>query len=141
MTLRETNKPVRIASWVLRVILGLLFLEIGITKLTGIAHTVDWFAAIGWGQWFRYVTGFLDLAGACLLFVPRWTSHGAIVIACSVGTGTAIAFTILRHDPVWGTPVMKLMPLILTFLAIVLAWVTRPASSVNKRVELCARVR
>ena len=132
MTLREPNKPARIASWVLLVILGLLFLEIGITKLTGIAHTVDWFAAIGWGQWFRYVTGFLDLAGAGLLFMPRWTSYGAIVIACSVGTGTAITCTILRHDPVWGTPVMKLIPLILTFLAIVLAWLTRPAPQANE---------
>jgi uncharacterized membrane protein YphA (DoxX/SURF4 family) len=139
MTVRKPNKGVGIASWVLRIILGLLVLEIGITKLTGTAHTVDWFAAIGWGQWFRYVTGFLDVAGAALLFVPRWASYGATVIACSVGTGTAITFTVLRHDPVWGSQVMKLAPLILTLLAIIVAWLTRPTSSPASQVGAAAR--
>jgi hypothetical protein len=31
------------------------------------------------------MTGLLDIAGAVLLFVPRWTCYGAIVLACSVG--------------------------------------------------------
>jgi putative oxidoreductase len=48
-----------ISAWVLRVILGLAFLLIGATKLTGTANTVEYFDAIGWGQWFRYLTGFL----------------------------------------------------------------------------------
>ena len=139
MTVREPNKRVRIATWVLRIFLGLLVLGIGITKFTGTAHTVDWFAAIGWGQWFRYVTGFLDVAGATLLFVPRWARYGAIVIACSVGTGTAITFTVLRHDPVWGSQVMRLVPLTLTLLAIVLAGLTGPASSTASEVAAAAR--
>jgi putative oxidoreductase len=60
----------RIAIWTLRVVLGLIFLAIGTTKLTGTGHTVEYFAAIGWGQWFRYLTGVLDITGAVLLFVP-----------------------------------------------------------------------
>ena len=139
MTMREPNKAVRMATWVLRIILGLLVLEVGITKLTGTAHTVDWFAAIGWGQWFRYLTGLLDVAGAALLFVPRWARYGAIVIACSVGTATAITFTVLRHDPVWGSPAMKLVPLVLTLLAVVLAWLTRPVLSPASEVVAATR--
>lgn len=44
-----------IAIWALRA-----------AKLTGSLHTVQTFAALGWGQWFRYLTGLIDLAGALL---------------------------------------------------------------------------
>ncbi len=83
-------------------------------------------SAIGWGQWFRYLTGVLDIAGAALLFVPRWTCYGAIVLACSVGTGTLISLTVLRGDPTWGSSAMVSVPLVFTTLAVVLAWLARP---------------
>jgi putative oxidoreductase len=68
-----TGRKRRIAIWVLRVLLGLAFLTIGIAKLTGTLYTVQTFEAFGWGQGFRYLTALLDLAGALLVFVPRWT--------------------------------------------------------------------
>ncbi len=116
-----------IALWTLRVVLGLVFLAVGATKLTGTGNTVEYFAAIGWGQWFRYLTGFLDLAGARLLFAPRWTFYGATMLACSVGTGTLISVTVLRGDPTWGGPEMVAVPFALTLLAAALAWLTRPS--------------
>jgi putative oxidoreductase len=115
-----------IAIWALRVVLGLLFLAVGTTKLTGTRNTVEYFAAIGWGQSFRYLTGLLDIAGAALLFVPRWTCYGAILLACSVGSATLIALTLLRGNPMWGGSEMVLVPLVITLLAAVLAWLTRP---------------
>jgi putative oxidoreductase len=115
-----------IAIWALRVVLGLLFLAVGSTKLTGTGNTVEYFAAIGWGQWFRYLTGLLDITGAALLFVPRWTCYGAILLACSVGSATLIALTLLRGNPMWGGSEMVLVPLVITLLAAVLAWLTRP---------------
>jgi len=48
------------------VVLGLIFLYVGATKLTETGNTVENFAAIGWGQWFRYFTGALDIAGVVL---------------------------------------------------------------------------
>ena len=91
-----------IAIWALRVVLGLAFLAVGTTKLTGTRQTVEYFAAIGWGQWFRYLTGLLDIVGAALLFVPRWTCYRAIVLACSVGLATVISLTLLRGNPTWA---------------------------------------
>ena len=88
--------------------------------------TVEFFAAIGWGQWFRYVGGLLDLAGVILLFVPRWTRYGAIVLACTVGLGTVLSFTLWRNDPTTWSWVIVLVPLVLTLLAIGLVWLTRP---------------
>ena len=80
------------------------------------------------GQWFRYLTGFADLLGAVLLFVPKWSRYGAILLACSVGLGTLISITVLRGNPTWGTPEMVLVPLVLTLLAIglvVMSWSKR----------------
>lgn len=115
-----------IAAWVLRVVVGLTFLLIAATKLTGTADTVEYFDAIGWGQWFRYLTGSLDLVGAVLLFVPRYTFYGAIVLISSVGTATVLSVTVLRGDPQWGDLAMVLQPLILTSLTVALAWLTWP---------------
>jgi putative oxidoreductase len=113
-----------IVAWALRIILGLAFLLIGITKLTGTLHSIDYFEAIGWGQWFRYLTGCLDVAGAALLFVPRFTFYGALVLISSVGTATVLSVTVLRGNPFWGGLAMVLQPLILTLLTVTLAWLT-----------------
>lgn len=89
---------------------------IGVAKLTGTLHTVQTFAAFGWGQWFRYVTGLLDLAGALLVFLPRWTFYGALLLACTVGLATVLSLT--RPD-FWPA-------FVLTLLAATLAGLTRP---------------
>ncbi len=110
----------------LRVVLGLAFLLIGFTKFTGTAHSIDYFEAIGWGQWFRYLTGSLDVTGAVLLFMPRYTFYGALVLISSVGTATVLSVTVLRGNPFWGGLGMVLQPLILTLLTVALAWLTCP---------------
>jgi uncharacterized membrane protein YphA (DoxX/SURF4 family) len=115
----------RTIAWVLRVVRGLIFLAIGTTKLTGTGHTVEWFAAVGWGQWFRYLTGVFDVTGAALLFVPRWSTYGATLLTCSVGLGALLSLTVLRGNPTWGAPQMVLPPIVLTLLAATLAWLTR----------------
>jgi putative oxidoreductase len=112
-----TGRKCRIAIRVLRVLPGLAFLTIGIAKLTGTLYTVQTFEAFGWGQWFRYLTGLLDLAGALLVFVPRWSFYGALLLSCTVGLATVLS---LRRPPdFWPA-------LSLTLLAATLAWLTRP---------------
>jgi uncharacterized membrane protein YphA (DoxX/SURF4 family) len=112
------SKRRTITLWIFRVILGVLFLTIGSSKLTGSLGTVQYFAAIGWGQWFRYVTGVLDVVGASLLFVPRLTSLGALAITCVVGSAALLAL----FRP--GLPLAA--PLTFTLLAASLAWTARP---------------
>jgi uncharacterized membrane protein YphA (DoxX/SURF4 family) len=108
-----------IASWVLRVLLGLAFLTIGAVKLTGSLRTVQLFERLGWGQWFRYMTGLLDVAGALLVLVPRWTYYGALLLTCTIGFATVLTFTRLL-------PGNLAAPLALTMLAATVAWLTRP---------------
>ena len=109
-----TGKARGILTWCLRVLIGLAFLVIGIEKLTGTMGTVPFFDAIGWGQWFRYVSGAADTAGALLIFLPRWTSFGAAIITCTVGLGTVLCFTKALYNPTF--------PLVMTLLAATLVW-------------------
>ena len=105
------------AIWILRVLLGLAFLIIGVAKLTGTLHTVETFEAFGWGQWFRYFTGLLDITGALLVLVPRWTHYGALLLTVTVGLGAVLSLQ---------RPADFLAGLSLALLAAALAWLTRP---------------
>jgi uncharacterized membrane protein YphA (DoxX/SURF4 family) len=119
------SKSRTIATWTLRIFLGVSFLMVGVTKLTGTGHTVEYFEAIGWGQWLRYLTGLIDVGGAAALFIPRWFGYGAIAIACSVGLATFISLTVLRDNPAWGGSITVVVPLAFTLLAAALAWLSR----------------
>jgi uncharacterized membrane protein YphA (DoxX/SURF4 family) len=74
------SRPTRISLWVLRVLLAALFLAAAFMKLTGAPMIVAEFDLVGLGQWFRYVTGVLELAGAVLLLVPAVSRFGAILL-------------------------------------------------------------
>ncbi len=108
----------RIAVGVLRAVLAIAFLAIGAAKLTGSQGTVGWFAQLGWGQWFRYLTGLLDIVGALLLFASRSTCYGALLLACTIGTATVLTVVFSLHQS-------PLVPFVLTLLAASLAWLTR----------------
>ena len=110
-------KPKQIVVRVLRVTLGLFFVVDGVIKLTGISKTVQLFERIGWGQWFRYFTGWLVLLGGALILLRlRWTSYGAIVCACTVGTGALLYAFKLHRDPT--------LPTVITLLTLMLALLT-----------------
>lgn len=122
MTSQTTGKARIVATWILRVLIGLAFLGIGIEKLTGTMGTIPFFQAIGWGQWFRYVSGAMDTTGALLIFIPRWTSFGAFIITCTVGLGTVLCYTKALFNPTF--------PLVMTLLAATLVWLAwRPKSA------------
>lgn len=67
--------------WVLQIAAAGMFLSAGAGKLLGDATTVQAFEAIGFGQWFRYVTGGIEVIGAVLLVIPRLAGAGALLLA------------------------------------------------------------
>ena len=62
-TLRR-GRVATIALWVTQIALAAMFLFAGGSKLVGAPAMVDLFAAIGWGQWFRYVTGAVEISAS-----------------------------------------------------------------------------
>ena len=91
-----------------------MFLMVGFLKLSGNAQLVGLFEAIGLGQWFRYMTGTLEVAGAILLLIPRTSGLGALMLA------GVMAGAVMTHlFVVGGSP---LMAIILLAVTTVVAW-------------------
>ncbi|WP_375267493.1 DoxX family protein [Planktotalea sp.] len=54
----------------LRALLTLAFVGAGGAKLAGVEMMVATYDAIGVGQWFRYLTGIIEIGAAALLWLP-----------------------------------------------------------------------
>lgn len=68
----------------IKVVVALAFASAGIFKLIGNEMMVATFEAVGVGQWFRYVTGIVELGAAVLLFVPGRQAIGAGLLVCTM---------------------------------------------------------
>jgi putative oxidoreductase len=66
--------------WVIQVFGAMLFFMAGFAKLTGHEQMIQTFAAIGVGQWFRYVMGLIEFASAIVLLIPALSGIGALLL-------------------------------------------------------------
>ena len=98
-TLATPGKALNLALWTLQVLVALTFVAAGSGKLVGSAAMVALFDAIGIGQWFRYVTGSLEVLGALLLIVPGTTAFGAVLLACVLAGAVVTHLTVLHTAP------------------------------------------
>ena len=106
----------RVALWVTQIALATMFLFAGGSKLAGAPAMVNLFAAIGWGQWFRYVTGAIEIIAAVALVIPAAALFGAILLIPTM-VGAAIANVFLGQSPA--------APLVLLLVAAAVAWSRR----------------
>lgn len=107
-----------IFTWVLQGILALMFIIAGSGKTFGSKMHIENFEKWGYPQWFRVVTGLIELVGAILLIVGYWyetaTLNGAAIFVV-VGIGGVIT-----HIRVKDTLKDTAMILVLGILALVL---------------------
>ena len=76
------RRALSVALWALQGLLALMFAMAGLAKVFGDPAMVQMFAAIGIGQWFRYVVGALELAGAVGVLIPRLSGLAALGLIC-----------------------------------------------------------
>src|SRR5437867_1430858 len=72
-------------TWLSRTAVVLAFGFIGVTKFTD--PQGEWskiFQQIGFGQWFRYFTGAVQIAGAVMMLTPWARTIGAAMLACTM---------------------------------------------------------
>ena len=101
-----------VALWVVKGLLALAFVAAGSAKLYGVPMLVEEFQHIGLGQWFRYVTGGLEIFGAILLLLPQRALFGALLLICIM-----IGATITHLFVIGGSPVPAIV--LLTLNAVV----------------------
>ena len=105
----STGKLVNVVLWALQIAAAGMFLMVGFLKLSGNAQLVGLFEAIGIGQWFRYLTGTLEVSGAFLLLIPRTSGLGALMLA-----GIMICAVVTHVLIVGGSPMMAIILLVVT---------------------------
>jgi uncharacterized membrane protein YphA (DoxX/SURF4 family) len=103
-----------IGLWVLQVLLAAAFLMAGFSKLAGQEAMVKEFDEIGMGQWFRYLTGGIEVVSAVLLLLPRLTPAGAALLVC-----TMVGAVLTHLLKLGGSP---LPALVLGCIAAIILW-------------------
>ena len=88
-----------ILSWVLQAAAAAIFLLAGSKKLMGDPHMVEVFATVGIGQWFRILTGTLEVYGDLGLLVPRLAGLSAAMLAVVMVGATVSHLTVLGGSP------------------------------------------
>ena len=99
--------------------LGLLFVCAGTVKLAGMPFMVELFASLGFGQWLRYVTAFVELTGGALLLSGRLEYLAALSLAVIMVGATVASVVVFDRSPI--------PPLLTLVLLIVLAWKRHPS--------------
>jgi putative oxidoreductase len=105
----STGKIMNVGLWILQIGAAGMFLMVGFFKVTGDPQMVGLFDAIGLGQWFRYVTGSLEVLGAVLLLIPRLSGLGALLLM-----GVMIGAVPTHLFVVGGSPLLAITVLIVT---------------------------
>ena len=86
----------------------------GFAKLSGQPMMVETFDKIGIGQWFRYVTGGIEVASAISLLIPRLSPVGGAILVCTM-CGAVLTHLLL----IGGSP---LPALVLGCFAAIIFW-------------------
>ncbi|MGP4694116.1 DoxX family protein [Agrobacterium cavarae] len=73
-----------VSLWSLQIVVGLAFIAAGIAKLIGAPSMTIIFDHIGIGQWFRFLTGAIEITGGVLLLWPGRTVFGALLLTMTM---------------------------------------------------------
>lgn len=112
-----TRKVTTAALWAVQVLLASQFVMAGWMKLSSDPALVDTFAEIGAGQWFRYLVGTLEVAGAIGLLVPRLAGLAALGLTGLMVGAVLTNIVLLDESP--------LIPAVYLVVAAGIAWARR----------------
>jgi putative oxidoreductase len=118
------NKGLNIVLWILQILAAAGFLLAGGSKLAGAEPMVAMFDKVGLGQWFRYLTGCIEVTGAILLLIPATVTPGGTLLVVTMAGAIATHLFILGGSPV---PAMVLFVMVAT-----VTWCRWPASITEK---------
>lgn len=94
------SKALSATFWILQGLLAATFLVAGTTKLASPQMQVAFFEKIGFGQWFRYFTGGLEVIGGTLVLVPRTAGFAATLLGMTMIGAIDVHLLITGGNPV-----------------------------------------
>ena len=127
VALGEVTRPTKslnIVLWILQILAASAFLLGGGLKLAGAEPMVAMFDKIGLGQWFRYLTGGIEVTGAILLLMPATVTIGGTLLAVTMIGAIATHLFVLGGSP---------LPAIVLFVVVgTVTWYRWSASMTEK---------
>ena len=108
------RRVLSIALWALQALLAIMFAMAGLAKVFGDPAMVEMFATIGIGQWFRYVVGGLEIAGAVGVLIPRLSGLAALGLIGLMAGASLTNVLVLGTSP--------LLPVALMLVSALVAW-------------------
>ena len=127
VALGEVTRPTKgltVVLWILQILAAAMFFLAGGLKLAGAAPMVEVFDKLGLGQWFRYLTGGLEVTGAILLLIPATVTLGGGLLAATMVGAIATHLFVLGGSPVPATVLLVMVGTV--------TWYRWPASITEK---------
>jgi uncharacterized membrane protein YphA (DoxX/SURF4 family) len=106
---RPTSRAANIATWVVQVVVGLMFVGGGLAKLFGDPTMVDLFDEIGAGDWLRYFVGACEVAGGIGLLTPWLCGLAAAALSALVVGAIVTNVAVVDENP--ALPIVYLVVL------------------------------
>jgi hypothetical protein len=108
----KLNRVTNIALWSLQILVAGGFLIFGGMKLAGSPMMVQTFETIGVGQWFRYVTGSIEVVSSLLLLTPSLSRFSALLLAGTMVGAVLTHRLLIGGDPLPAFVLLALMAII-----------------------------
>lgn len=124
-----------IALWILQGLLAAAFITAGFSKLSGDPMMIANFEQLGLGQWFRYLTGSIEVVFGALLLVPLLAPVAAAVLAC-----TMLGATLAHLMQLGGSPLPAIVLGVLCAVIVRYRWegpaMSAPAAPARAHVSV-----
>jgi uncharacterized membrane protein YphA (DoxX/SURF4 family) len=114
MSIGKTRNTV---TWVLTVLLALLYLGTGFAMVSGVEKVAQEFTLFGLPGWFRVTVGALEILGAILLLIPTFTGVASFGLSILMIGGFACHAMF--------TPPAETLPPLICFVILTYIYLTR----------------
>lgn len=122
------SKGKTVASWIIQIMIAVLFLMMGGQKLMGEAEVTANFARWGFPAFMQYIIGFFEVLGAIGLLIPRLAGAAAtgliLIMLGALGTH-------LMHNEFDMVPI----PVVVMVLLGIVAYLRGPLTIFGRRSE------
>ena len=96
----------------LRAFLAAVFIFAGGSKLAGVEMMVQTFEGIGVGQWFRYVTGAIEVGFGIAVWIPNRQLQASLVLGATMVGAILAHLLILGPSAVPATVLLVLLAIV-----------------------------
>ena len=103
-----------VGDWALRIGVGGIFIVFGFEKFSADpeSHWIKLFHEIGTGDWFRYLTGVIEILGGLLVLIPQTAAVGLTMLALTMADAVLIVAFVLGRPADSAFPGVFLLGLI-----------------------------